>query len=361
VKHRVLIAGTVLALAVGLGFGLRYYLSGPADEPPPAHPDYPLAAPPLRLRPVTWHFGTAPPGRELRHRFEIANRSDQPWTLQSITSTCACTVGKLPSNTVGPGETAWLEVAYRAPPKDGKVSGHVMVDFAAPGPVFQLTIEGEVRGLLSADPPSLVFDYPAPAMRPSQTVRLENRGDRRVTITRVEAPDWLQAEVRPAEGAGSAGRPRQAWRLVIQADPGKLGSAPGSATVTVHTDSDQIGPAYIPVSLKAPLEATPARLDFGTVESGQVGRKRVLLRAAPGLGELAEKDLVVAHNVGDELDVQVHKKDPHLFELSVSFQPKRPRAEVEGELEIKVRKRAVPSVKVKIVGKAAPPPERPTP
>jgi hypothetical protein len=343
-----------LALGAGLGLGWRYYLrppAGPAPEAGPSepHPEYPLAAPPPRLRLATWDFGTSLPGKEMRHRFEIANPGPEPWTLLGVTSTCTCTVGELPSKTVRPGETAWLEVTFRAPPRDGKVSGHVMVEFAEPGPLFQLMIAGEVRGLLAVDPPDLVFDYPPPGTRPSRTVRLHNRGDRDVKITRVEAPEWLRAEVRPADAPGPAGRPGQAWELVVQADVGKLRTASGSATLAVHTDTAPVGPAYLPVRLEAALEATPDRLPLGTVKPGAADRKRVLLKAGPGLGELTEKDLVVTHDLGDELDVQVHKeKSPRQFALSVRFQPKRARGEVEGELVIKTRKGGFPPVRVPV-------------
>jgi hypothetical protein len=303
----------------------------------------------------TWDFGTSLPGKEMSHRFEITNPGPEPWKLRDVRPSCTCAVGKLPSKTVRPGETAWLEVTYKAPLRDGKVSGHVMVEFAEPGPVFQLMIAGEVRGLLSADPPSLAFDYPPPGTRPSRTVTLRNRSDRRVKITRVEAPEWLRAEWRPADAAGPDGRPRQAWGLAVQADPGKLRSAPGSATLTVHTDSDQVGPAFINVSLQAPLEASPDHLDFGPVKSGKTGVQKLLLRAAPGLGELTEKDLVFTHNLGDELDVQVQKgKSPHPLALSVRFQPKRSQGPVEGELEIKTRQGDVPPVRVKVYGLTVP-------
>jgi hypothetical protein len=273
VKQWVLMGGAAVVLCAGLGFGLLHYLrtaSGRDDgEPDPVAgagepaSKYPLAAPPLRLRVVKWDFGTISPGTELNHRFKIANTSAEPWILKHVTSTCTCTVGKLPSKTVKPGETTWLKITYLTPHRDGKVSGYVMVEFAEPaGPVLQLMIEGEVRGQRSAEPPN-------------------------------------------------------------------------------------------PVRSKGPLEAVPEHLAFGTVESGKTALKKVLLRTAPDLGELTEKDLILTHNLGDELDVQVRKeKSAHQYVLVVRFQPKRPRDKVEGEIEIKIGKGNVPAVRVKVSGAA---------
>jgi hypothetical protein len=360
VKRWVLIAAAILALGTGLGLAFWHFRQPPADtsgaSSSGAHPEYPRAAPPLRLRMDKWDFGTALPAKEMRHRFKITNSSDQPWTLKQITSTCTCTVGQLPSKTIKPGETAWLEVTYRTPLRDGKVSGHVMVDFVAPaGPVFQLTIEGEVRSLLLAEPPSLDFDYSPTDTPANRTITLRSRSDRRVAITRVDTPEWLQAQWRPLDSSAKDDRPPQVWKLVVTANPGKLRSAPEPATLVVHTDTAQVGPAYITVRLKAPLEVAPAVLAFGNVKPGDTRLNRVLLRTTPDLGDLSDKDLVLTHNLGDELDVEVHKeKAAHLFVLFVRFQPKRARGKVEGEVEIKTRKGTVLPVRVKVSGERGP-------
>jgi hypothetical protein len=365
VKRRVFFAVAAVVLCAGLGYGIGYYLrslSGPRDgspspagdggEPPLEHP---LAAPPLRYRLVEWDFGTSPPGAEKRRSYEITNSTEEPWTLKHLRATCSCAAAELSAKTIAPGETARLEVTYRAPRHDGKVAGTIMVEFAEPtSPILQMTIQGEVRGLLAAEPPSLVFDHPPPGTRPSQTVTLHNRGDRRIAVTRVEAPPWLQTELRPVNGPEQDGRAKQEWELVVRADPDKLPSASGSATLAVHTDSEEVGSVFIDVSLKAPLEASPDRLAFDTAESRKNGLK-VAVRVAPALGELTEKDLVVTHDLEDELDVRVHKESPRLFVLSVRLRPKRAPVPVAGELEIKTQKGTAPPVRVKVTGNAAGP------
>jgi hypothetical protein len=178
---------------------------------------------------------------------------------------------------------------------------------------------------------------------------LRNRGDRPVAIRRVEAPQWLRAQWRPA------GEPGRECELVVGADPAKLRAAPGTATLAVHTDPEEVGPVFIPVRLKGPLEPAADHVAFGTVAVGKAGLRRVLLRAAPGLGGLAEKDLVLSHTLGDELDVQAHRQEsPGLFVLVVRFQPRRPRGDVEGELEVRIREGTGPPVRVRFSGNAAP-------
>jgi hypothetical protein len=237
-----------------------------------------------------------------------------------------------------------------------------VVDFAERNSaVFQLMIEGQVRSLLASDPPSLVFDQPPAGTRARKTVTLRNYSNQLIQIRRVESPDWLQTELRPLEverpplsEPGAAQMPRQAWELVIHADPAKLAGAAGSTTIVVQSDSEQAGSACIGVSLKAPLEATPDYLTFDTAASRKAGLK-VAVRVAPSLGELTEKDLILTHNLGDELEVQVQKESPHLFVLLVRLQPKRTSVVADGELEIRTRKETVPTIRVKISATGSPP------
>jgi hypothetical protein len=358
----------VLTLGAGLGYGLYHYLrlpTSPQDDPAPAGPssNYPLAAPPLRLRALTWDFGTALPGRKITHTFEITNPGAERWTLKHFTPSCPCTMAKLPSGAVGPGETARLELTYTAPLLDGKVAGHVMIEFAEPAsPILQLTIQGEVRSLLSANPPSLVFDYAPSGTRLSRTVTLHNRSDRRVKLTHVDTPAGLRAEWRSVADRIQDGQPRQTWELTVHAEPDKFRPVHGEAVLTVRTDSEEVGPLSLPVRRQAPLEVSPDQLAFGVVEVGKTGQKRMLLRAAPALGELTAKDLVLTHNLGDELDVQVQKEEAsRSFVVLVRFQPRAAAGgarEVMGELAISTHKDTSPPLRVKIsatVVRAGPP------
>jgi hypothetical protein len=129
------------ALGTGLGRMLRPHPAPAADQ---QRTDVPLAAPPLRLRMLEWKVGAIPPSESRTRRFEIANPGPDVWTLRHLHSTCPCATASLTVKAIAAGESAWLEVTYQAPPK-GKAFAHVMVDFAAPGPVIQLTVDGEAR------------------------------------------------------------------------------------------------------------------------------------------------------------------------------------------------------------------------
>jgi hypothetical protein len=133
------------ALGSGVGQLLRARHEKAEEGAVPAH--WTTQAPPLRMRVEPWDVGTTPPGKEVRHRIEIANPTGSPWTLRQLSATCSCATATLSAKAVAPGESAWLEVTYRAPGKAGSVAGVVMVEFAEPeSPILQVNVSGVVEG-----------------------------------------------------------------------------------------------------------------------------------------------------------------------------------------------------------------------
>ena len=296
---------------------------------------------------AVWDFATLAPGSEARRRFTITNTSSGPWTIKFVTKSCSCTAGDFSRKQIQPGEMTWLEVTLRAPAAEGPLRQSVVVDFAEPGaPTVFLIMQGEIRRTFTAIPDSLDLGRLGSDGGRTRTVELHNRGAREV-ILKVEAPDWLQVEV----AARKKDDVRQAWEATLRVDPAKLKPGRTTANVVVRTDSDQVGPLTIPVSVerKALLEVVPDALNFETVTAGQGVRKSALLEADPALGELTTKDLVVTHDRGDELQVSVGPSGrPGRFLVSVEFKPVRSRGTVRGRVELSIRREGVPPASLRL-------------
>src|SRR5207245_4039546 len=141
----------------------------------------------------------------------------------------------------------------------------------------------------------------------------------------IEAPDWLQAEARIVESVQAGNRPRQSWQIIVHADMSKFKATEGP-TLVIHTNAAKIDPVVIPVHLeiKPPLEVVPNGLDFRMVSAGRTSQQTLLLDVSPEVGDLSEKDLVLTHNLGDELEIQVFKMaSQNRFRLLGIFRPKR--------------------------------------
>jgi hypothetical protein len=311
----------------------------------------PTAASNSRLRIETWDFGIIPPRSELRHRYTIKNGSAATWTIKHVTPSCTCTCGEFTSRTIKPSESASLEVVYRAGDRDGDVYQAIMVEFAETNaPFFQLALRGEIRGLLSPSPPSVDFGRVWAAKHLSRSIHLRNFGEQDVTITRIDTPPWLQAQAQPVDSGQAGSQPRQTWEITANADVSKFKAADVSALV-VHTNASKIGPVVIPVHLemRLPLEVVPNGLDFRIVPMGGSSQRTLMLDVSPELGDASEKDLVLTHNLGEELEIQVSKTATQSrFRLVGVLRPRRSTGAVHGELEIKVREKTAPAVRVPV-------------
>jgi hypothetical protein len=320
-----------------------------------ASPAEPLSGSKSRLRTEAWDFGVISPGTELRHSYTIRNDGVSTWTIKHVIPSCSCTLGEFTSRTVKPTESASLEIVFRAGKGDGLVYQAIMVEFAeSDAPFFNLAMRGEIRGLLSPSPPIVDFGRVDADTRPSRTIELRNYSDQDLKITSVQSPDWLLVEHQPGEKAGPGEPARQTWRIIIRADVSKYRDGPEPSTLVIHTNATQIEPVVVPVNLRIrrPLEAAPYGFDFRIVPVGKTGQQALMLDVSLQFGALTEKDLVVTHNLGDELQIQVFKmadaNRQNRFRLVGVFQPKESKGPIRGEMEIKVQGKTAASLRLPI-------------
>ena len=137
----------------------------------------------------------------------------------------------------------------------------------------------------------------------------------------------------------------------MQADVSQFKPGGEAPALEIRTSAATIEPIVIPVNveIRAALEVAPNRLDFRLVPLGKTGQQALMLDVSPELGDLSEKDLVLTHDLGEQLQIQVFKMAAQSrFRLMAIFQPKRSTGAVRGELEIKARGKTAPAVRVPI-------------
>jgi hypothetical protein len=245
-----------------------------------------------------------------------------------------------------------VELAYQARGREGSVLQSLGVEFGEPqAPLVSLVLKGEVRKPLSACPAAVELGPAAPGTGVRRALEVRNYTDQDLTLAKIESPEWLKIEQRPVESKEEKYRPRQTWELVVQADA--LPAAGDEPVLMVRTNSDQIEPLAIPIHWrkKAPLTAIPDTLAFASVGAGETVQKSLILEVSPELGTLTEKDLVLTHDLGEELDVRVSAMGTRNRFLVVGrLGPKRAPATVKGEVAITTRAGLVAPLRVKVSG-----------
>ncbi|WP_440880734.1 DUF1573 domain-containing protein [Tenacibaculum sp. C7A-26P2] len=67
----------------------------------------------------TIDYGKIAPGSEGKRVFKFTNVGDEPLIIESVQSTCGCTVPKKPEKPIMPGEKGEIEVSYDTKRKGG--------------------------------------------------------------------------------------------------------------------------------------------------------------------------------------------------------------------------------------------------
>jgi hypothetical protein len=119
-------------------------------------------------------FGEIEPGTRVEHRFEIANRGDRVLEIEPAGTSCGCTASLTAADTVFPGETGSVTVAFDADDRTGPRQAWVRVKTNDPiEPELHLSLRGRVAGDVVVKPELLFLGRVGPDERGSGTVEVE--------------------------------------------------------------------------------------------------------------------------------------------------------------------------------------------
>ena len=79
-------------------------------------------------------------------KFPVVNVGDEPLAIISARATCGCTTPTYPTESIAPGDTAYVTVVYNPEYRPGKFSKYVHIETNAQPPKMKLEIKGTVIG-----------------------------------------------------------------------------------------------------------------------------------------------------------------------------------------------------------------------
>jgi len=95
---------------------------------------------------TTFDFGKVPQGKPVTTEFEFTNSSMVPLIINSVQSSCGCTVPSYPKEPILPGKTGKIVVTFNAA-TTGPFSKSILVNTNATEGYASLVIKGEVESL----------------------------------------------------------------------------------------------------------------------------------------------------------------------------------------------------------------------
>jgi hypothetical protein len=89
-------------------------------------------------------FGKVAEGEKVASIFTFENKGKGPLVVESVTSTCGCTVPKYDNKPILPGGTGSIEVIFDSEGRSGRQTKTITVKSNASKPIVLLRITGEI-------------------------------------------------------------------------------------------------------------------------------------------------------------------------------------------------------------------------
>jgi hypothetical protein len=111
----------------------------PADAKPPA------AGPRITVEPPSFDFGKAVQNKTLQKEFAIRNLGTADLVLDSVTTSCGCTVADGYAKVVKPGASTHMQVSLQTRTSSGKLQKSVLIKSNDPAKgLYELKLEATV-------------------------------------------------------------------------------------------------------------------------------------------------------------------------------------------------------------------------
>jgi len=156
------------------------------------------AQPKVEVKPDTFDFGTVEEGAKPMAVFTIKNVGNADLIIYDAKPSCGCTVAKLSSKNLAPGQEATLEAVYNSHNASGAVSKSVSIntnDNAVPVVVVRIT--GNVKAVPGPEASLSVYNLSNLQLpvggSDKRSISLSNTGELELTISEVSATPGLTA------------------------------------------------------------------------------------------------------------------------------------------------------------------------
>jgi hypothetical protein len=270
-------ARMLAAVGVGLWAGpaqAQDRVLNPTAQPAPqaAEPDttddspVPRAAPRIVFEQPVHDFGTVEQGAKVTHLFRFHNRGERNLRIESLKTSCGCTAAVISDSRIPPGGRGTISATFDTARFLGEKKKTVVVHTNDPQrPATTLTLQGEVRVEVAADPPQLYVGRLAYGKAVSRRVEIVVDADSSVEITQVANTNAaVTVQTEPLKRDGQRGK----TLIVTVAEDAPLGRLNDQITVT--TTSTKRPSVVIPIfgSVEGELVVRPPQVTFGVVQPG---------------------------------------------------------------------------------------------
>jgi hypothetical protein len=278
------------------------------------------AAPRVEVVEPHFNFGRMERGREKSHDFLIRNTGDAPLTLRVGQTSCKCTLSKVESGAIAPGESTKVRLEWSAKSDQGPFRQTATIHTNDPRqPAVELTIDGEIVDATGVQPPDFGFDKVAVGETRTAEVYVMGMLQDELTISSAELSDAdirdkFDVKIEPVERDELPNETaRDGAKVTLTVKPGlPIGRFDQYLTLTTNLKEGE--KLHIPVTGRVVGDISVHGTRGNWLEEQGV----LNLGAVQGAtGEKARLNLVVRGEGAEEVKFDVGSVDPP--ELKVTF------------------------------------------
>lgn len=160
--------------------------------------------PRIMLSADSWDFGTVVFGDQPSHTLTLKNEGDADLHLTSVRGSCSCTVPKLKTNMLKPGESTEVEIHFNTRKRQGDIVQNVTIQSDDPkNPTLLFRVTGKVNKLVNVEPANVMLTGAKKDEQLAATVRITNESGESLSpeIKRIsnEHVDATLKEVEPGK------------------------------------------------------------------------------------------------------------------------------------------------------------------
>lgn len=221
-------------------------------------------------------FGAVPRGPTLTHAFRFTNKTQSAVQVSHVRVSCGCVSAAPSQYSIGPGESATINIQMDTRRFVGHKHVTVYVQFSQPGfDEVRLGVQANGRDDVAVNPSIVSLGKVKKGSSPEATATVNFYGHPGVQITEIEREsNFVLAEVKPA-GQATSGQ----FELKIGLRP-DTPAGNWYTDVWVKTNHPSVPRLRIPltVQVESGLALLPAAANFGAIKEGAEVERKILVR-----------------------------------------------------------------------------------
>ncbi len=140
--------------------------------------------PDVKFNEMVYDFGTIQQGEKVVHMYRFKNKGQAPFIIESIKTSCGCTVPKNYTKKVLPGKEGHIEVIFNSKNFLGNIRKTITVRSNDPDePGINLSIKGMVIADVVVAPPRSLFGLIKKGQSPTRRVVIKQGSTKKLEVT----------------------------------------------------------------------------------------------------------------------------------------------------------------------------------